>query len=810
DQSIVDVECIWTIPGLLNDSINSMTNIQGTNIWTTSITTSDLPENKNVVVTIRATDTNGEKAILYSGFFINDGSPPVLYGIKDLRKQTLCHTSEHTLYVYVNDTSEIDYVLIHLWIANGTQYYSNYTMIKGGGQIFYYTIDNSHFDISVSTWITYRFEARDIHGYSIQSDDFTFYVGDLTGPAFKDFFSPEIIGYQGNPIFKVKLDDENGSGIQSVSLVFSDDGWITNSCLTLDYDDNNWWKAILPELNLLITREYYFSAIDWYNNPSQSYISNYTSEDIYQPKCVSWKLNDGNPINDTVSTIHIEVWLEDPNGFKTSNVNFTFNSLKENQNFNYTLEHVSANYFHLYINYNWIGHDFISYRFETEDLIGNIGQSNIYSFTVSDTLEPNIDPNIAYSGGAWKNDQSDDEDPNNIYADAWLLDFQQSFVITTTVEDDTLTEVRLYYGTSESSFSSYVVMNDVGSNQFEGIISSSILTTIYTSSSTPAFTYELLFLKIWAEDNASHVEEFYFWDDDNICFELYDFTSPILSNFIIPSTSDTGTYPLFKVDAEDYKAIADAHIRFRYSDTTTSWYDMTLESGDYFDGTWKYNSWQVPTNFDGVVYVDFEFTDRDGKFYITYWQCTDTDKQTTTNSDYNFTARDATAPTILDHYVSPNEPEYNEQFRFYVEVTDSLTGLDNVWIEWWKDDVKQNNLSLSLYLEDIFRSDLLGTYEYNTKIQYIAHAIDNRGNEAYTSQLTFHIEDTVDPIISNVYHTPNPITETNNYVTVYATVTDAGAGVDYVTVKWYKNGYYQYNQQMNYIGNNQWSYDIYV
>ncbi len=810
DQSVLYVDCIVSIPGITSDSSFTLTNIETTNIWTCTVPTEFLVENESVVLTITAIDINGESCISYSGFFINDGSPPVLYGIKDLREEQICHTYEQTLYVYVNDTSQLNYVKLHLWISNGSQYYDEFLMIKGGDHLYYYTLNTTPFDLSPLTWVTYRFEAQDIHGYTTNSPEHSFFIGDHTGPSFQDFNSPPIIGYLDNPNLEVKIDDLGGSGVQSVSLIYSDNGWMTNFSLSLCYVGDYWWSITdIPTLDLNVTREYCFSALDWYGNPSQSFLFNYSTIDIHPPENIDWQLNDVEPIIDTTSNIHVELWLEDPSGIVLTNVNFTFYSLKENQHYKFTLTSVTNGYFHFYVDYAWIAHDYISYYFESEDLLGSSGSSQTYYFTVGDISVPDINPNLSYQGDAWKSIHSLDKDPNNVYSDAWLIDFQHDFTITATVTDETLVEVRLYYG-SDTSYSNYLTMIHIGGNSFEVILTSSILTDLYISSVNPSLTHEMLFLKIWAEDNASHISEFYLWNDDSTCFEIYDYTSPLLSNFVIPSSALTGTYPTFELDAADYKTIDVAQLRFSYESTTTTWYDMTLISGDYFDGTWEFSNWQIPYSYDGVISIEFQFIDGDGLIYnLGYWCHKDTDSQSTIDISHSFTAIDSVIPTINNHYVNPSNPEYNEVFRFYVDSVDDCSGIDQIWIEWWKNDVKQTNLNLFNYVDSIYRTDFIGSFSYNTKIQYIVHATDFRGNEATTSQLTFYIEDTVIPVISNVYHSPSPISDLTNYVTVYATVTDSGAGINHVTVKYYRNGYYQNNRYMT-LSNGEWSYSIYV
>ena len=807
DQSIIIVDCIWSIPGEVNETENIMTNIQGTDDWFTSIPTISLPEKKNVIITIQAKDINGEETVFYSGFFINDGSTPVLYNIKDLHEEKICHSHEHTLYVYVNDSSEIDWVKLHIWTNNDSTPYGVYAMIKGGEHVYYYTLDEG---FPISTWITYQFEAQDIHGYNTLSEQLIFLIWDYTGPSFTDFYSMETIGYLDSPIFKTKISDGTGSGVKAANMVYSDDNWNTNTTISLFYDGDSWWSSgNIPLLELGVLRQYYFASVDWNNNPSQTFIYSYSSVDLYPPTFTNWELNDGEQINDTVDLIRVELWLDDPSSIEETTVNFTFYSLKEDTIYTFHLTNVSNIYYETYISYSWIAHDYISYYFESEDTLGFSGASEIYYFTVVDTLDPEISTSVSYSGGAWTDSQSLDEDPNNVYSDAWLIDFSSDLIILSTIVDDTLTEVRLYYSSDGATFNDYLIIQYIGGNNYQVTIDYNLLTSIYSNAQFPGISHELLFLKLWAIDNASHISEFFFWDDNNTCFELYDYSSPLLTNFIIPSTVNSGNCPTIQLIAQDYKGITDSLIRFRYGIYTTDWFSMNLIAGNLFNGNYEYNNWQVPLDYDGIVFIDFQFSDACGVVYLFFWKHTDTDIQTITNSDNCFTAFDSVAPAILDHYRVPSIPEYFEQFRFYAEIIDSCSGLDDVWVEWWKNDILQTNIYLSLFLEDVFRSDLIGVFDYDTKIEYIIHATDNRGNEVYTSPLVFYIIDTQLPVISNIQFSPDPISDSVDYVSISCSAIDDGSDIDNCAVKWYKNGNYISSQYMTRNGNS-FSYDVYV
>ena len=53
----------------------------------------------------------------------------------------------------------------------------------------------------------------------------------------------------------------------------------------MNNEGNGWWKhSSVPELDFGVTRQYDYSAIDFNNNPSQSFIYNYTSVDLYNPE----------------------------------------------------------------------------------------------------------------------------------------------------------------------------------------------------------------------------------------------------------------------------------------------------------------------------------------------------------------------------------------------------------------------------------------------------------------------------------------------------------------------------------------------
>ncbi|MHA2309749.1 MAG: hypothetical protein ACXABJ_10765, partial [Candidatus Heimdallarchaeaceae archaeon] len=622
DQSLTVVTCIWAIPGITNDTNQPMSKIQGTSIYTTTLDTSNLPENKSVVITINATDSNGNKETkLYSGFFINDGSPPVLYGIVDLQDEPICYSFEHTLYVYVNDTSEIDWVRLHIWTNNDSQEYGCFYMEKGGQYLYYYSLDNSPFDISPTTWISYRFEAQDIHGYYQNSSVYKFYVDDYQGPKFDDFYIDSNIGYKEHPTIKTQVSDgTKGVGVQSVSLIYSDDNWITNYTLQMNNQGEGWWKAVtVPTLYLNKTRKYYFVSVDQNNNPSQSIAFNYTTLDIYCPEIETSIINDGNQVRDDTTSVHWEVWLYDPNDVKTTNVNLTFHSTFENQNYTYSLTYNSGEekFETTITDYTWIGDDLITYFYETEDLIANIGITDSYDFSVLDTEAPTINPILQYTGSAWMTSTNQEHDSGCEYdvTDDWILKIQGDWEVRA---KGYIAETRLYYKIEGGTWSDYVSMTFNSTlSKWVGTLTSSTLISLYESYCTGAYyphlAHEIVFIKIWTIDNASQEADYRPWNTDDICFELWDYDSPSIDSYNIPSSKDHGTDITITINATDFKGIQpDAYdgvrIRFRNEGGTYGWFTMERISGDKYDGTWRY-IWSIPTEVYGTVYVDFKLKD---------------------------------------------------------------------------------------------------------------------------------------------------------------------------------------------------------
>jgi len=449
-STVTSAECIISVPGVVNDSTYMMNKVTGTEIWRVILDTKDLPEDSTIVVTIRITDLNGLETLAYSGFFLNDGTPPVLYNIEDLRNQPICHTQEHVLYLYANDTSEITYVELHLWVNNGTEFYEEYNMTRGGEHLYFFDLNMTNFSLSLSTWISYDFEVEDVNGYKTASEMFYFYVWDYTGPVYLDYYCDSVIGYLEQPVLKVKVGDQGGSGVQSVSLIYSDNNWETQSSLSMSYEGENWWKCVnIPTLELGKTRRYYYSSLDMLNNPSQSIEYTYVSEDIYPPDFQNYEFNDGAAITDQISNTHIELWLNECSGVNINSVNFHFHSTIENQDYVFPLywEYgFNPYYFDIDLNYDWIGGDLIIYYFEASDGLGNLGETEHLSFTVVDTSPPSINPSIIEGGGAWKDTLSQDEDFENVYLPAWLLDFCQDLQITVEITDaGVINEARLYY-----------------------------------------------------------------------------------------------------------------------------------------------------------------------------------------------------------------------------------------------------------------------------------------------------------------------------------------------------------------------------
>ncbi len=782
DQSIIDVECIYLIPGKTDETHLVMNEITGTNIWTTTILTTDLLENASVVLTITVKDTNGMETIVYSGFFINDGSPPILYGVEDLREHQICHTYEHTFYVYVNDTSEIDYVKLKLWTENGSLFYGEYYMVKGGTHIYYYTLDNAPFETSLFTWMTYNFIACDIFGYTVESEEFTYYVYDYSGPIFS-FNAVEEYDYHETPELHVIINDRGGTGVQSSSIVYSDDDWSTSYYLSLSYIDDNEYKVILPELLYESSREYYFTAIDFANNPSQSVIFEYTSVDASPPTIIDFKINNNQPVTNLDQELTVEIWLEDVNFITWVDIELLSEYNHAGTWWQKELYDSGDNvYFTRTFDYNLVGCDIIEYYFSVQDSLNQYDFSVHYQITVIDAILPTLSTTVVTQGTAnvltrnivyWQEEvEPDVYVARNAY---WFNESAEDLYFEVVADDETeLDEVyfEYSYGTY-GSWGEHYTFTQVGtSTTYDVTIDMTIFSAEKTNDGYSIIDVEngRFFFRIIAKDTSGNIR---YWNPTEP-FELWDGEAPTIINMQQSHTSLKGGQNIdFSITLNDnFKGIIDnffpsgfAFIRFKHGASDTGWIVMQLSESSSFDYTW------TTPNVDSTqtCYVWFKVGDLNA--LKTGWELSEQKDSWNNNQTYvdycSFTIIDSTGPDISNwSYGGPawtsTNPfvDYSQTLYVDVQLTD-VSGVNSAklyfsdtwtWVNFDNMVLISGDQFSGIWRGEISSSYLFSVYDFNdiSDIHFKVVAIDSESNTyEELSPGWLDIRDFVSPVITS-------------------------------------------------------------
>ncbi len=791
DQSIINVECIYSIPGLTTDTHLQMDEIENTDIWTTTIFTSDLPENKSVVITIKASDINGEQTFLYSGFFINDGSNPILYGIEDIREQQICHTWEHTLYVYVNDTSEIDFVKLEIWTENGSTYYGEYYMIKGGEYLYYYTLDNAPFEIDTFTWISYKFIAQDIYGYYTESAEQTFFVYDYTEPIFTNL-EEENVDYHLTDELHLIIDDQEGTGVQAASIIYSDDNWVTNNTLSLNYMDNNEYKTNLPLLTYGSTRHYYYTAIDFANNPSQSIIFTCNSVDLTPPTITNYELNSNIAVSNADNSILIELWLEDVN---TINLNqFKMRSQYDQQWYTWNISSGGPSYYFTTINYNFVSFDTITYYFTVGDTLGHVADSSQQQFVVIDEINPSLSITTTSQGSRnvladtiiyWQEliDPVDDlYEPHSAY---WINDSVEFYLEVTSDDETELDKVYFHYSYGvNNNWEGYMLFSQVGTSTTYTL---TIQMAVFSAEKNND-NYEIIdeedgrfYFKVTAKDTSNNIQT---WTPV-LPFELWDGESPTITNLIKSHTSIKGTEDIsFTLTLNDnYKGFMEvgmvrgtAFIKFKYETTDTGWLLMSMNPGLHEE--WSY-TWTTPSvSSNTLCDVWFKIGDLNAiKFFLAgpfgsqYWvdEQKDSWSNNKTYSDYtSFTIIDSTVPDVCSWtYNGPawssTNPYLDYSQTLYVDLHITDTSGINTPILWYSNTtswINSDNMELisgTIY-DGTWRAEISSSYLYSVydsgdvlDIHFKVVVTDTENNfYEETSPGWLDIRDFVDPVITSL------------------------------------------------------------
>jgi hypothetical protein len=565
-----------------------------------------------------------------------------------------------------------------------------------------------------------------------------------------DTFIPDIVKnpnqtttnpeYNGSVIVSIDVYEPNdASGIDLIWLNYTKDDWVTfiieNITLTqeyvftedlLEFGQNYKWKIGYNDTvgNLKYTQTFSFSVVD-----------------IYEPDVVFAASQTTNfpEYNESVLA-SIQVYEpSDASGLNKIWINYTFDDwnteivvdITSNQIFNFT---------DAMLDYNGICSWIIGYN----DTAGNIGYSDEFTFTVTDSFAPYINESATQStdspeyNGSVEISIQVDEPLDASQIDMVWLNYTNNGWIDFTVIDITATQTYifddslLYYG---QIYYWVIGYNDTASNF--------------------AFSEELTFI---VEDN------------------------------FIPDTlvaaSQSESYPEYNDTV--YVSI-DINEPLDASGLDTVWLNYTTDD------------WMTYFIVDITSTQSFTFTETMLEYNQTYyWKIGYND--TAGNTDYSEEFTFSVIDTYLPGIITPSQqlldyPEFNDTnfVSILVSEPDDASGLSMVWINYtidnWNTFALVNITSTQSF---VFNAEIL---EFGKTYQWVIGYNDTAGNTDYSVEHNFTVTDNYAPdvIIPANQTTSNP--EFNG--TVYASITvsepDDASGLNKVWILYTTNNWYSYS-----------------
>ncbi|MGQ4891331.1 MAG: right-handed parallel beta-helix repeat-containing protein [Candidatus Njordarchaeia archaeon] len=148
---------------------------------------------------------------------------------------------------------------------------------------------------------------------------------------------------------------------------------------------------------------------------------------------------------------------------------------------------------------------------------------------------------------------------------------------------------------------------------------------------------------------------------------------------------------------------------------------------------------------------------------------------------YEYTVKDATAPTIDTPSITPVHPGTNESVLVEVRVDDNYSGVKNVTLYYSTQDGDWHFISMKYNSNNGSWWGVIPGQPSGTIVKYYIEAYDNEGNRGVTGEYMYEVLDTAAPTIGEPQHEPSE-PGTNVEVIVTVSVEDDYSGVKTVTL----------------------------
>ncbi|QEE17050.2 hypothetical protein DSAG12_02882 [Promethearchaeum syntrophicum] len=705
--------------------------------------------------TIYANDTEGNEGstIAYT-ITVSDTIAPTISNVVEVSGDPVEFNGAIYIRVNVTDLSGVDDVWIDL---DGT----NYTMIYISDDMYYYTASPA---VGLHTYTIYANDTEGNEGATLAD---TITVEDTIDPVLDVpvEVSGDPVEFNGAIYIRVNVTD----------LSTIDDVWIDldGTNYTMIYiSDDMYYYTTSPAVGL---HTYTIYANDTEGNEGSTGPYTITVEDTIDPVLDVPVEVSGDPVEFN-GAIYIRVNVTD-----LSTIDDVWIDLDGT---NYTMIYISDDMYY-YTTSPAVGlHTYTIYANDTE---GNEGSTGPYTITVEDTIDPVLDVPVEVSGDPVEFNGAiyirvNVTDLSTI-DDVWI-DLDGTNYTMNYISDD------MYYYTASPAVGLHtytIYANDTSGNEgstgpYTITVSDTIAPTISNVeevSGDPTQSGSNVYIRVNVSDLSTI-------DDVWIDFDGTNYTMIYISDdmYYFSSLYVIGTYP-YSIYANDTYGNQDSLTGFdiEVSDTTPPIISNIVEVSN--DPTEFNSDIYIRVNVTHPVGVDdvwiefnginFTMTPLGGIMYyytatygINTYSYTIYSNSTIgiegSSGPYTITVSDNTDPSLdIPVEVSGDPVEFNGAIYIRVNVTD-LSTIDDVWI-----DLDGTNYTMIYISDDMYyytASPAVGIYTYTI------YANDTYENEGSTGPYTITIEDTIDPVLSNVVEVSGDPVEFNGAIYIRVNVTD--------------------------------------
>ncbi len=712
-----------TIPGQVSGAVVQY-NISATDAWGLTIVSLD----------------NGNPW----SYTVEDVDPPSINSVEQ-DPTTVRYTNTVDVTANVTDGGLVSSVKL-FYTTNGWTTSDNFTMTHTTGDLFEATIPMQ----SYGTTVQYYINATDsADNWTVDDNGGSYYsytVIDDIDPVISDVsHSPDPVEYDDSPITITCTVSDPGSGVVTVTLYYSTDGWASSNPVIMTGTDT--YTGNIPGPYATGTTVLYnISATDGAGNSfldDNGGISySFAVEDNTDPQITNVG-HSPDPVEADDVDVTVSCDVIDPGSgvntvtlwYRLDGGTWTLLVMTHTTGDQYQVD-IPAQSFGTFVEYYIVATDNAA-NSATEDNGGSY-----YSYTVTDATPPLI---------------------SSVSHTPTPVEYSDSPVVGCDVTDtgSGVNTVILYYRVNGGSWFQ-VIMGYTTGDRYEGTI--------------PMQSWnDIVQFYINATDNMDN------WtvDDDGGSYYSYtvqDNTEPIINNIDrTPNNVEYTDTPVVSCDASDVGSdINQVRLRYRINGGAWTWVTMTHTTGDTYEYTLSLYGYDT--------LVEYYFEARDNALNVAI--------DDNGGSYYSYRVGDYTDPGISNVDQTPTIVEYDDSPVAGCDVTDAGSGISTVVLYYRVDGAGWLQVVMSHTGGDHYEASI-PIQSWNSDVDYYVNATDVAGNWVVDDDggayYSYTVVDNTDPIISGVSHTPLVVTPFDPAV-VGCDVSELGSGVSSVQLHYRVDG----------------------